>query len=68
VEAIHVKDGDGSLDTSRQVAAGTGMLPIREILEAAPEALRVVELDDTAGDLFDAVRESRRFVLGLVGA
>ncbi len=68
VEAIHVKDGDGSLDTSRQVAAGTGVLPIREILEAAPEALRVVELDDTAGDLFDAVRESRRFVLGLVGA
>jgi sugar phosphate isomerase/epimerase len=68
VEALHIKDGDGSLDTSRQVAAGAGVVPIREIVEAAPEALRVVELDDTVGDLFDAVRESRRFVLGLAGA
>jgi tRNA nucleotidyltransferase/poly(A) polymerase/sugar phosphate isomerase/epimerase len=64
VVAIHVKDGDGSLDTTKQVAAGAGTLPIREIVAAAPEALRVVELDDTAGDMFEAIRDSRAFLLG----
>ncbi len=63
-----MKDGDGTLDTTRQVAAGRGALPIREIVEAAPAALHVVELDDTAGDLLEAVRESRRFLLELAGA
>jgi sugar phosphate isomerase/epimerase len=64
VVALHVKDGDGSLDTTQQVAVGAGMLPIREIVAAAPWALRVVELDDTAGDMFDAIRASREFLLG----
>jgi hypothetical protein len=30
--------------------------------------LRVLELDDTDGDLFDALRDGRRYVLGLAGA
>jgi tRNA nucleotidyltransferase (CCA-adding enzyme) len=64
VVALHVKDGDGSLDTTKQVAAGAGTLPVREILAAAPSALRVIELDDTAGDMFDAIRDSRVFLLG----
>ena len=59
-----MKDGDGSLDTTKQVAAGAGTLPVREIVGAAPSALRVIELDDTAGDMFDAIRESRAFLLG----
>ena len=63
VVALHLKDGDGSLDTTKQVAVGSGSLPIGAIVEAAPMALRVVELDDTAGDIFDAVRESRAFLL-----
>ncbi len=63
VVALHVKDGDGSLDTTTQVAVGSGRLPIGEIVDAAPDALRVVELDDTAGDIFDAVRASRAFLL-----
>jgi sugar phosphate isomerase/epimerase len=63
VVAIHVKDGDGGLDPSRQVAVGSGSLPVREIVAAAPHALRVVELDDTAGDMFDALRDSRAFLL-----
>ena len=28
-----------------------------------PSALRVVELDDTAGDMFEAIRASRAFLL-----
>ena len=67
VAALHVKDGDGSLDTTRQVAAGSGTLPISDIVAAAPAALRVVELDDTAGDMCEAVRGSRAFLLGLAG-
>ena len=56
VTALHLKDGDGSLDTKRQVPLGTGKLPLHEILAAAPAALRGVELDDTAGDVVEAVR------------
>jgi sugar phosphate isomerase/epimerase len=67
VVALHVKDGDGTLDTKRQVAVGRGRLPVRDILDAAPDALRVIELDDTDGDLLDAVRASRSFLVELAG-
>ena len=63
VVALHVKDGDGTLDPSTQVAVGSGRLPIRDILAAAPDALRVVELDDTAGDVFEAIESSRAFLM-----
>lgn len=58
VIAIHVKDGPGTQDTKEQVAVGAGSLPIRDIIEAAPKALRVVELDDSRSDRFDAVAAS----------
>jgi sugar phosphate isomerase/epimerase len=64
VVAIHVKDGDGSLDPTRQVAVGSGSLPIRDIVDAAPATLHVVELDATVGDMFEAIRASRAFLLG----
>jgi sugar phosphate isomerase/epimerase len=67
VVALHLKDGDGSLDTSKQVAVGSGVLPVRDIIEAAPDALRVVELDDSKTDLLEAVRESREFLLAEQG-
>ncbi len=63
VAALHLKDGDGTLDTTKQVAVGSGVLPVREIIAAAPEAFRVVELDDSQMDMFDAVRDSREFLL-----
>ncbi|HWH98774.1 MAG TPA: sugar phosphate isomerase/epimerase [Propionibacteriaceae bacterium] len=63
VVALHVKDGDGSLEAERQVAVGSGTLPIWEILEAAPDALRVIELDGTEGDVLQAVGRSREFLL-----
>jgi sugar phosphate isomerase/epimerase len=58
VTAVHVKDGPATADPIDQVAVGQGRLPIREILAAAPQALRVVELDDTRGDRFHAIADS----------
>ena len=63
VLALHLKDGDGSLDTSKQVPLGSGVLPVWDIVDAAPEALRVVELDDSETDLLEAVRAGREFLL-----
>lgn len=64
VVALHVKDGDGSLDTRKQVAVGAGSLPVNDFLAAAPNALLVVELDDSEGDLIEAVGASREFLVG----
>ncbi len=63
VVALHLKDGDGTLDTSKQVPLGSGVLPVWDIVDAAPEALRVVELDDSETDLLEAVRAGREFLL-----
>jgi len=65
VVALHIKDGDGTTDPKRQVAAGDGVVPLGEVIAAAPNALRIVELDDTSGDLLDAVRASYAFVAEL---
>ena len=58
VKALHVKDGDGTLDNKAQVAVGAGTIAVADILAAAPAALRVVELDDFTGEIFDAVADS----------
>lgn len=63
VVALHVKDGDGSLDDKKQVAVGSGSLPVNDYLVAAPNALFVVELDDSEGDLMTAVGASREFLV-----
>jgi sugar phosphate isomerase/epimerase len=68
VFALHVKDGDGTLDTKKQVAVGAGTLPVWDFIDAKPDALRVVELDDSAGDLLAAVRDSRAFLSAGKGA
>ena len=69
VAALHLKDGDGSLDTKRQVAAGLGVVPLREVVAAAPpSALRIIEFDDTTGDLRDGIVASRRHFLEPAGA
>ncbi len=60
---IHVKDGDVSRDNKRQVAVGSGRMPVTEILAAAPGAVRVVELDDFDGDVFDALADSIGFLV-----
>ena len=63
VAALHLKDGDGTLDPKAQVAVGSGSLPVWDIIDAAPDALRVVELDDTEGSVIDALRDSRSYLL-----
>lgn len=62
VTALHIKDGPITHNDSDQVAVGSGSMPIRDIIKAAPNALRVIELDDYRGDPFDAVTESLRFL------
>jgi sugar phosphate isomerase/epimerase len=64
VKAIHVKDGDGTLDNKAQVAVGDGTIAVADILAAVPNALRVVELDDFSGEIFDAVEGSYTFLTG----
>lgn len=65
VVALHVKDGPPSLDVKDQVAAGRGALPVAAFLDAAPGALRVIELDDSRGDRFAAVRDSLHHLAAL---
>ncbi len=58
VRLIHVKDGAVTRDDQAQVAVGAGRMDVPAILAAAPDALRVVELDGFTGDVFDALRDS----------
>jgi sugar phosphate isomerase/epimerase len=68
VAYLHIKDGPRTKDTSTQTPVGSGELPISEILAAAPQAAPVVELDAYAGgDVFDALAESRRFLVDDLG-
>ncbi|MBB1155015.1 MULTISPECIES: sugar phosphate isomerase/epimerase family protein [Amycolatopsis] len=55
--AIHVKDGSLAVDATGQVPAGQGRVPLREVLAAAPGALRVVEFDQHE-DVFGGIAES----------
>jgi len=64
VALIHVKDGAVSRDDQDQTAVGSGSLDIDAILAAAPQALRVVELDGFNGDIFEAVRDSFAYLSG----
>ena len=63
VVALHIKDGDGSLDNKKQVAVGAGVVPVDDFMAAAPSALFVVELDDSEGDLVEAVGASRDYLV-----
>jgi sugar phosphate isomerase/epimerase len=65
VVAIHVKDGALDVDASGQVPAGQGRVPVADVLAAAPQALRVVEFDAYAGDIYEGIAASRAFVVGL---
>ncbi len=62
VRFIHVKDGDISRDDLGQRAVGDGRMPVLDVLAAAPGAVRVIELDDYAGDVFDALERSVQFL------
>jgi sugar phosphate isomerase/epimerase len=55
VTALHIKDGPLTRDTSLQVPAGAGSLPLDALLAAAPHARRVLEFDAYADDIFDGL-------------
>jgi sugar phosphate isomerase/epimerase len=63
VAALHLKDGPISRDTKAQVPVGQGRMRIPEIVAAAPAAMRVVELDDSELDRFDALAQSREYLV-----
>lgn len=63
VKLIHVKDGPVTQDDQDQVAVGSGRMDVPAILSAAPQALRVVELDGFHGDVFDALRSSFTYLV-----
>ncbi|MEU7899155.1 TIM barrel protein [Nonomuraea sp. NPDC049152] len=61
VRFLHVKDGPANL-TEPMTAVGSGTLPIPDILAAAPQAMRVVELDRCATDIFEALTDSLAYL------
>jgi sugar phosphate isomerase/epimerase len=65
VQALHVKDGDGTRDNKKQVAVGQGSIPVWDYINATPNLkYGVVELDDSAGDRFVAVADSFAYLTG----
>lgn len=59
VRLLHIKDGPITKEVKDQVAVGSGMMPVREILNAATSLdVAVVELDDFDGDIFTALEDS----------
>jgi hypothetical protein len=62
VTFLHLKDGRYTGILSEQQPLGQGAMPVPEILKAAPDAVRVVELDDYAGDVFAAVEQSLSYL------
>ena len=69
VVAVHVKDGTLDAEAIKayppadQVPAGTGSVPLTAALDAASALeFAIVEFDAYAGDLFDAIEQSRIFL------
>lgn len=69
VVAVHVKDGTLDAEAIKayppadQVPAGTGAVPLAQALDAASALeFAIVEYDAYAGDLFDGIEQSRRFL------
>ncbi|MFN4000748.1 sugar phosphate isomerase/epimerase family protein [Microcella sp.] len=62
VVALHIKDGPVNREIDQQLPAGSGAMPIAEILAAAPHARPVIEFDAYGADLFDGIAESLAFV------
>jgi predicted small integral membrane protein len=65
VQALHVKDGDGTRDNKKQVAVGQGSIPVWDYINATPNLkYGVVELDDSEGDRFVAIADSFAYLTG----
>jgi sugar phosphate isomerase/epimerase len=67
VLALHVKDGP-VVKGEPHTAVGQGVMPVPQILAAAPGAWRVVELDECASDVFAALADSHTYLTSLEGS
>ncbi|WP_147915786.1 sugar phosphate isomerase/epimerase family protein [Ruania zhangjianzhongii] len=65
VKFLHVKDGPITDDPKAQLPAGTGAMDVPAVLAAAPDALRVIEFDAYAGDIFEGLAASLAYLRGL---
>ena len=63
VRFIHIKDGPVTSDPAAQLPVGDGVMPVWDVIAAAA-ALEtgVVELDDYAGNMMDAVQASFNYL------
>ncbi|MEU4513493.1 sugar phosphate isomerase/epimerase [Nonomuraea wenchangensis] len=64
VLALHVKDGP-VVKGEPHTAVGAGAMPVPTVLAAAPDAWRVVELDECATDVFAALADSHAYLTSL---
>jgi sugar phosphate isomerase/epimerase len=63
IRLVHVKDGPGT-QTDPMTAVGSGVVDVAGALAAVPNpSWHIVELDDCAGDAFDAVETSYRYLV-----
>ncbi len=68
VQLVHVKDGPTGGGLDAQIPAGTGDVPLRAALAAAPWLdLAIVEFDVYGGDIFDGVTNSLRWLEAATG-
>lgn len=65
IRLLHVKDGPADDPKSSMVSVGSGTLDIARMLAAAPSAAwHIVELDRCDTDMFGAVADSHRYLVG----
>jgi sugar phosphate isomerase/epimerase len=63
VVAVHIKDGPVNMDLLAQLPAGQGQMDIWGAINAVPGLeVGVVEFDAYAGDMFEAVKASLRYL------
>jgi sugar phosphate isomerase/epimerase len=69
VHFLHLKDGPINRENTQQVPAGQGSMPLWDVIEAAPNLeAGVIEFDDYAGDVFEAIAESFAYLNPKVAA
>ena len=63
VKFIHIKDGPINADIKAQQPAGQGRIAVLDVIAAARSLeVGVVEFDDYAGDIFDGITQSLRYL------
>jgi sugar phosphate isomerase/epimerase len=63
IRFLHLKDGPITRDNKEQLPAGRGKLQIWDVVAALPHLeIGVVEFDDYAGDIFDAITKSLAYL------